>query len=209
MSGLPSRTYWGTAIAAEDIAFVGLLGAVDKQEVTCRNKTKGKAKTRFYEPSHRALRRIDEAKDSWKEAKAEGTVDGPSARQIVEACRHISFKDVAYPLPHPCSTPAPLHPNVFSDGSLRHPTSQTWALGGAGVWIPDFDLRNPAPPISIASATSPLRTVLDCESPAPSEGRDAAAHGRKFSDCLPRSARTDRRESDSTVRRPSQLQINC
>ena len=33
----------------------------------------------------------------------------------------------------------PHKPNVFTDGGLKHPDSNLWALGGFGIWWPDTD----------------------------------------------------------------------
>ena len=44
--------------------------------------------------------------------------------------------------PQPCHHSPPRRPNVYTDGSLKHPTSKEYCLGGAGAWHPERDLAN-------------------------------------------------------------------
>jgi hypothetical protein len=58
-----------------------------------------------------------------------------NARQLV---RHLrgTYPLINWKMPHPCTDRPPEKVNVYSDGSLKNPHCQMWALGGLGVWWP-------------------------------------------------------------------------
>ena len=60
---------------------------------------------------------------------------GVNARQIIAFCRHDEQK-LELPTPDFCPSHPPPEPNVYSDGSLKHPRLAHWSLGGFGVWWP-------------------------------------------------------------------------
>ncbi len=71
----------------------------------------------------------------------EGDQYSMNARQFV-ALLKTADAPLELELPLPCDAPAPVSPNVYSDGSLKNPKLQDWSLGGFGVWWPGRQLRN-------------------------------------------------------------------
>ncbi len=66
---------------------------------------------------------------------------GINARQVVAAYRHDTRK-LQLPDPEYCPHHPPEKPNVYSDGSLKHPRVAYWSLGGFGVWWPHRKLQD-------------------------------------------------------------------
>ena len=64
-----------------------------------------------------------------------------NARQYV-ASKKVAPYLLQPPMPGPCDETAPDEPNVFTDGSLKHPACQHWSLGGMGVWWPSRNLQD-------------------------------------------------------------------
>ena len=48
-----------------------------------------------------------------------------------------AYPSEAIRAPDPCEEEAPEDINAYTDGSLIHPTSSQFSLGGAGVWWPN------------------------------------------------------------------------
>ena len=68
------------------------------------------------------------------------TADPMNARQLVAALRR-PLTPLELTMPQPCDQPSPLAINVYTDGTLKHPRLQDWALGGMGVWWPNRQLN--------------------------------------------------------------------
>ncbi len=62
-----------------------------------------------------------------------------NARQFMAALRH-GESDFDIQLPTRCTELPPPDPNVYTDGSLKHPRFQEWSLGGFGIWWPNRNL---------------------------------------------------------------------
>lgn len=70
-----------------------------------------------------------------------GTVQGPiktarcTARQAMQIMTQAR-DTLELPRPRSCDGVAPAEPNVYTDGSLKHPKSKFWHGGGFGAWWP-------------------------------------------------------------------------
>jgi hypothetical protein len=63
-----------------------------------------------------------------------------NARQFVRYLRG-TVPPQTWSMPQPCTDRPPEKVNVYSDGSLKNPHSQMWALGGLGIWWPGRQLE--------------------------------------------------------------------
>jgi hypothetical protein len=133
MSAIPECTFLGSTLRSEDQCHDVLLGASDSFLI------KKGGKSREFKLDRVGKHIIQDAKQIWGDPCTDAEAVGPNARQVMENCRHLNFASLPNPHPPLCTHPAPASINTFCDGSLKHPTKQMWALGGAGVWQPSYE----------------------------------------------------------------------
>ena len=127
-------TFWGEHLDDEvDDNTRKLLGITDCIEEVSR-KNDGTVASNTFILTERAKNLINRLATQHGDARIDDTRRAFLARQCMAFAKHVDYRAINIIPPARCTEMAPDIINTYSDGCLHDPSSQWYALGGAGVW---------------------------------------------------------------------------